>query len=188
MAKQPYTNACDSNSFLTVIATGTTSINSVSLNYTVVEFNYGSGSFLTGSTDTIFEKIGFTGSYMFPYEWCNAALDAQEGGTFRCYEDDNFATYKPNYPNDCDFVVAVGMEENGLEANGFVAPNPASGQIEITGLSNGNFDYSISDAQGRIWLSGKSEQTIEINSLPSGVYVLTLRDELGMRYLRFVKH
>lgn len=187
MAKLPYTNACDSNSFLTVIATGTTTINSTSLNYVVVEFNYGGGIIQNGVTDTIIEKIGFIDSYMLPYDMCNAVLDAQEGGKFRCYEDDNFATYQPNYPGACDYVVVIGVEENSLESDGFVAPNPASGQIEITGLSHGNFEYSISDAQGRIWLSGESEQTIEINNLPSGVYVLTLREELRVRRLRFVK-
>lgn len=184
MAKQPWGNACDSNSTLTVIATGTTSINTISLNYKVVEFNY--GGILTGITDTIIEKIGFTGSYMFPYDFCNGALDAQEGGPFRCYQDNSFATYKPHYYENCDYI--VGIEENTQASEAKIVPNPATDQIEISGLSNVHFNYSIADLHGKTWLSGHYENSIIISELPSGMYVLTLQNDFGVNHMKFLKH
>lgn len=173
MAKQPLTNACNSNGRLSVLATGVKTINSISLKYLVVEFNYGSSL-----RDTIIEKIGFIGGYMFPYDQCAATLDANEGGKFRCYSDDLFSTYKPNYSEACDFI--VGIDENLLKTNLSLFPNPSNSFIEI----KGDFDYEktyykITNFQGQELKSGILTKKINISNFPTGIYLLTINKSIN---------
>lgn len=179
MAKQPMTNACDSNSILTVTATGTKIINSMSLNYLVVDF-----SFPFGYSDTIVEKIGFISSYMLPYDGCDGALDVNEGGAFRCYEDNSFATYKPYYTGNCDFI--VGIKEMDSKLRFKIVPNPASTNFELIGICNQD-NLAIQDIQGKEWTFDQIENIIYIDNLPSGIYVLSVRNDSGISHQRFIK-
>lgn len=181
MAGQPTLNACDSSSTLTVTAIGSTIINSVLLNYLVVDF-----SFPWEYSDTIIEKIGFTGSYMLPYDLCNGALDGNEGGPFRCYQDDNFASYQPHYTGHCDFI--VGVTESTQQTQMRIVPNPATDQIEITGLTNFNFEYTLTNTLGEEWNIQPSGTTFNIIDFPNGFYMLTVQNEQAMQRIKFIKH
>lgn len=144
MAPMPEFGGCTANSQLKVLATGTKVINAQTLKYLVVDF---CNPDLTsqGFQDTIIEKIGFTGSYMLPFDMCTMAFDGNEGGPFRCYSDDNFSTYKPFYANDCEFL--VGLEENQMHELA-IYPNPSAGQLYIESelpLEN----IQLTDAIGR---------------------------------------
>lgn len=185
MAKQPLVNgACDSNSTLKVIATGTTTINAVNLRYKVVEFQYG-GTILTGITDTIIEKIGFAGSYMFPYDRCHAALDTNEGGPFRCYSDQNFPEYKPYFPLPCS---TVGMEEDRSESRFVIVPNPVTNSFSIPGINPIMSDsYVITDVSGKVVQSGILTSTTDVSSLKSGLYLLHIRKADATLITRFIK-
>lgn len=184
MAKQPFTNACDSNSTLTVLATGTTLINAIALNYQVVEFNYG-GFMPSGITDTIIEKIGFTGSYLFPYDYCNSALDGHEGGPFRCYTDNFFATYQPHYIGACDYV---SLDEISAKMNIEIYPNPSSEIIRLKGdLPLKKALFEITNLAGQQQLSGMIEAGIDVSNLPQGLYILSVFYETGKSNVRFVK-
>lgn len=169
MAKQPITNACDSNSRLTVLATGTKNINSISLKYLVVEFNYGSSL-----TDTIIEKIGFIGGFMFPYDQCNGALNLNEGGQFRCYSDDLFNTYKPNYTEDFSFI--TGIDENLIKTNLSLFPNPTSGNFTLRTNEKENMLVQIKDLSGTIVMSFifNDEKEIDAISWNNGIYVMLI--------------
>lgn len=179
MAKQPMTNACDSNSILTVTATGTKIINSLALDYLVVEF-----SFPSGFSDTIVEKIGFTGSYMLPYDGCDGELDVNEGGEFRCFSDDNFTTYKPHFTDNCDFI--VGLNELDSKFNIQITPNPASSKIELIGVDDQNV-VIMKDLQGRNCSFKRIGNTIFIDHLPNGIYVLSILTKQGFNHKRFIK-
>ncbi|MEY5001058.1 MAG: hypothetical protein RLZZ211_1094 [Bacteroidota bacterium] len=128
MAPMPEFGGCTVNSQLKVLATGIKVINAQTLKYLVVDF---CNPDLTsqGFQDTIIEKIGFTSSYMLPFDMCTMAFDGNEGGPFRCYSDDNFSLYKPFYANDCEFL--VGVEENALASSIVIAPNPSNGLFEL---------------------------------------------------------
>ncbi len=176
MAKQPFTNACDSNSTLTVTAIGSKVINSQTLNYLVVDF-----SFPNGFSDTIVEKIGFINSYLLPYDFCNGSLDANEGGPFRCYEDNNFITYKPNYPDNCDHI--AGLYEKEIDLGFDFSPNPATEIITIY-FSNGlntRTTCLLLYASGRetkaINLTG-TETQIDISDLNPGIYFVKVGDRV----------
>lgn len=145
MAPYPEFGGCTANSQLKVTATGTKVINSETLKYLVVDFcNPDLSS--QGYQDTIIEKIGFTGSYMFPYDICTMAFDGNEGGPFRCYSDDNFSTYKPFYDEVCDFI--VGMEELAAALQIDLAPNPSNGIFEITTEKQEPLDISVYNQAG----------------------------------------
>lgn len=183
MAKQPMADACDSNSTLNVVATGSKMINSLSLNYLVVEFNYG-GSMWSGLRDTIVEKIGFMGGYMLPYDDCNAALDVNEGGEFRCYEDNNFATFQPHYTGLCDFI--VGMDDLTADAPYQLVPNPAHTFIELIGLQE-NDVVEIHDLHGKEMFVQRDNSQLWIEAFPSGMYILTIQNKDRSYHLRLVK-
>jgi len=64
-----------------------------------------------------------------------------------------------------------------------LAPNPAEDQIVIksVGSSDASFDYNISDVSGRIVGQGNARfnETIDIDQLKSGHYIVTLKSENG---------
>ena len=179
MAKQPILNACEENSYLTVTATGTKIINATSLKYLVVDF-----SFPLSFSDTIVEKIGFIGSYVLPYDFCDGALDGNEGGTFRCYQDDNFMVYKPHYSGNCNDILA--LPEKPLNNTIRIVPNPAVSQIEIIGDISPNSAITIRDINGKHWHPIVVQSTINISHLPSGIYMLSIAQQSNLTHHRFV--
>ncbi len=171
MAKQPFTNACDSNSTLTVTAIGSKVINSQTLNYLVVDF-----SFPNGFSDTIVEKIGFINSYLLPYDFCNGSLDANEGGPFRCYQDNNFTTYKPHFAESCDFI--LGLYNIDSELNLQLFPNPASETLTISLPENAlttncNLLDNLGKEVKRFTVTG-GENFMHVSELESGVYMMRI--------------
>ncbi|WP_165851385.1 T9SS type A sorting domain-containing protein [Brumimicrobium aurantiacum] len=177
-AKQPQTSVCDSNSRLLVIATGTKTVNAISLNYVVVELeNY------NGVADTILEKVGFINSYMFPYDDCDGALDVNEGGAFRCYSDQNFPTYKPRYGEECDYILNVN-DESIIKLS--LVPNPASSQLEIQGVNRID-EVRVGDLQGKNCAFNRQGNTLLIEQLPKGVYVISIRSQGKLFRQKFIK-
>jgi hypothetical protein len=181
MAPMPEFGGCTENSQLKVLATGTKVINAQTLKYLVVDF---CNPDLTsqGFQDTIIEKIGFTGSYMLPFDMCTMAFDGNEGGPFRCYSDDNFSTYKPFYANDCEYL--VGVEENQMHKLA-IFPNPSAGKFTIEApLQSGQAIelYNLNGQQvfKQDILNSVVNQTLEIDLTP-GMYVLKLISQDGVQ-------
>ena len=179
MAPMPEFGGCTENSQLKVLATGTKVINAQTLKYLVVDF---CNPDLTsqGFQDTIIEKIGFTGSYMLPFDMCTMAFDGNEGGPFRCYSDNNFATYKPFYDNECDYL--VGVEENQIIELA-IFPNPSSGNFTIEAPLQAGQSIELYNLNGQqvfkqVILNSGVNQTLEINLTP-GMYLLKLMSQEG---------
>jgi hypothetical protein len=175
---------CDSNSTLSVIAKGNVNINSVVLRYLVVEFHFG-GSSLPLFTDTLVERVGFTGSYFFPYDRCYAALGSHEGGVFRCYTDHTFAEYKPTFSEPCN---TIGIGEVSQQLRPTIMPNPVQDALSLRGVSGiARADFRITDLSGRIVKAGVLESITDVSALPPGIYLLTIRQPERSTTLRFVK-
>jgi hypothetical protein len=179
MAPMPEFGGCTENSQLKVLATGTKVINAQTLKYLVVDF---CNPDLTsqGFQDTIIENIGFTGSYMLPFDMCTMAFDGNEGGPFRCYSDDNFSTYKPFYANDCEFL--VGVEENQM-IELTIYPNPSASKFTIEApLEAGQFIALFNLSGQQVFkqdiLNSGLNHNLEINLIP-GMYVLHLMGQEG---------
>jgi hypothetical protein len=179
MAPMPEFGGCTVNSQLKVLTTGTKVINAQTLKYLVVDF---CNPDLTsqGFQDTIIEKIGFTSSYMLPFDMCTMAFDGNEGGPFRCYSDDNFSTYKPFYANDCEYL--VGVEENQMHELA-IYPNPSADKFTIeAALEPGQVIalYNLNGQQvfSQEILNSGVNSSLEVNLTP-GMYVLLLLSQEG---------
>lgn len=171
----------DTAGFLTVEAKGTEVINGKELRYIDVIDREGSewgyGNYLYGQcpyTVRIYERIGPFGCYLFPEtHW---VADANEGGPFRCYEDEEIG-YVSVFPYNCDYInpeyqAVVEQKNDRME----VFPNPAEESVGISMTSNTPFVVKLYDSMGRMIrvLAGKeSFLSINLNGLPSGLYFLT---------------
>ena len=178
MAKQPIVSVCPENSRLNVMAIGNKIINNETRKYVVVDFCNPDLSSLGWGQDTIVENIGFIGSYFLPYDQFEGAVDGSEGGPFRCYSHDNFATYAPHFSDACDFI--VGLDELSSTFN--IYPNPVQDEIYLsTEFSNAFTDYTIYS------LDGKILEMIPLNHLTSGNYILEISNSKQKQFARVLK-
>ena len=58
-----------------------------------------------------------------------------------------------------------------------IFPNPAEGLLNIQGIEQGTFE--LTDLSGRIVQTGLISNTIEINTVSAGMYLIILKDESG---------
>ena len=97
-----------------------------------------------------------------------------------------------------DPFCTVGMSEflNGKNEGISVYPSPAPENLNIDFISSSenNATLSISDYTGRILISktiatitGTNKTLMDVSPLTSGLYIVTLTDEKGLRTIRFVK-
>lgn len=172
IAPMPDFGSCIQNSQLKVLATGTKVINAETLKYLVVDFcNPDLSS--QGIQDTIIEKIGFTGSYMLPADYCLMSLDGNEGGPFRCYSDNNFNTYKPFYDEVCDFIVSTDELAAVIQIE--LAPNPSNGVFEIKTEKQEPLDILVYNQAGVLVSKHHFENplantTLQLTSQAKGIY------------------
>lgn len=68
-----------------------------------------------------------------------------------------------------------------------VWPNPATDRLYIEKSSGELTKYEVFDLNGRIMLSGSSNGSIDIRSLPHGIYVLMAENAGQRRYSKFIK-
>lgn len=171
---------CDSTSSITVIDTGTISINSIPLKFLVVNLHFDANFPNIDYQDTIIEKIGIIGSYFLPADFCSAALDGQEGGRFQCYSDDNFNTYKSFWTSTCSFIVDIDEQKKETLIN--IYPNPVSDLITI------NIDKMFGEVNrlelynsiGQIILLQTQLNDIDISELPDGFYFIKVTNKRGL--------
>ena len=184
MAKQPLiSNIIPPNSRMKVMSTGTMMINNEARNYFVIDkcdSNNMSFGFLQ---DTLIENIGFLHEYLLPYDQFDGAVDGNEGGPFRCYSDNNFAIYKPNYLEVCDYI--MGTTELEGSASFQVYPNPVSDQINIPeSLIQEYNHYRILSNEGKLIQKGQTTEQIDVANLPAGNYTLLIESQSQKRFAK----
>ena len=165
-----YETMCDSTGLLNVISIGDTIINNEEFRYIYVEPNNTSGWIIQG---LIIERIGPIMHYMLPEQ--NCMTDLLEGGPLRCYNDD-FFQFNTGIASYCDYVVRINeSSRNEL----VVCPNPATGSIEVHCPDQGTYELILRSLKGTNSLQFhgiKGKTLIDISTLPSGFYVLSLID------------
>lgn len=67
-----------------------------------------------------------------------------------------------------------------------VYPNPVSDNLYLH-LNEADFRYSLADVSGRIVLAGSNKNMIELNTLPTGIYVLKIDTGIEIRTFRIIK-
>lgn len=168
---------------VTVLTTGTISIQGEPLAYSTVSFD---PPFSGIATDSIIERIGYRQLYLDPVR--TVALDGDVFGV-RCYSDGDLA-YSTTGGLACDHILAA--PEAPALANLSLWPNPASDAIWLSGMP-GSFPpgIAIRDALGRLALCVRLQPgaPISIGSLPDGLYTLIAQDANGARIAmgRFLK-
>lgn len=79
------------------------------------------------------------------------------------------------------------IEENDL-TNVHVYPNPTNGELTIQ--LEGDFNYEVHDARGRIIKRGKGLNTVQIDLMDAqaGIYFLHITNSIGQKVVRVVKN
>jgi hypothetical protein len=187
MAKQPFANVCPENSRLKVLSTGNKIINNETRKYLVVDFCNPDLTSLGWGQDTIVENIGFIGTYFLPYDQFDGALDGNEGGPFRCYSHDNFATYAPHFSGACDYI--VGVDEVTSNKTIFkIYPNPLGNEIHLPiEYASSYHHYTIYSLDGKIQQVGTISETIPLNQLRNGNYILEISNTTHKQFARVLK-
>jgi hypothetical protein len=187
MAKQPFTSVCPENSRLKVLATGNKTINNETRKFLVLDFCNPDLSSLGWGQDTIVENIGFIGTYFLPYDQFEGAVDGNEGGPFRCYSHDNFATYVPHFSEACDYI--VGVEEVASNKTTFtIYPNPVETEIHLSYEYASAFThYILYSLDGKIQQVGTLSETIPLDHLKNGNYILEISNSVQKQFARVLK-
>jgi hypothetical protein len=87
------------------------------------------------------------------------------------------------------FINAVGTDEVSAVNAWQLYPNPASDIINIEGL-NGNAQVMVMDATGRLMDQFNTTETkvyLNISDYESGIYLIQVKDDFGLRTERLIK-
>lgn len=102
----------------------------------------------------------------------------------RCYSDDLLDIQNAS---DCSTILSTGSWNFSQPLKIF--PNPAVNSLHITGLEIPQFAYRIFDCTGALRQQGYSgSETLNIQGLKPGVYILETEQESLRRHTRFVKY
>ena len=130
---------------------------------------------LTDVTEFWIEGVGSNRGFMHVGQW--EADHDSEGEMYHllCYHvDDDVIYVNPEY-NDCDID---DVEENTVENNISIYPNPAKDVIKILTDNNLNItNVEILDLTGRTVLSTDKSADINISELPEGQYFVKIYGE-----------
>ena len=131
----------------------------------------GSGSSTTNSI-TVNWGTGPTGS---------VSLVVNNSGAFNCYSDTMVVPVT---------IGAVGLEENTTSSYLNLYPNPTSEKITVATFNCKNADYILSDITGKIKLINPIRNDIfelDLRSFPSGIYILSIKQENGTLHKKIIK-
>lgn len=111
-----------------------------------------------------------------------------------CFSDDYWIPgsglmYYFNYNTPADPLDTTSLISIDRHAPITIFPNPANSLINIRSDEE-IVAYSVNDNQGKIWLKSNTKnnlETISVSDLPPGMYVITLRTELGIGLSKFIK-
>lgn len=182
----PKNYTCCAESRVNVVATGTQVIDGVTLKWLKVSINGFSGysNSATGPfNDTIIERIGALKYSLFEtFPLCPHVSDGVLEKSLRCYRDNQIADYKKT-TGVCDYLYTstTGNAEIELTNKISVYPNPANTEIFVKAEE---FDATpclvrITNLLGQVAYKTtinpkKGEFSIDLNSLPKGIYQLEI--------------
>lgn len=169
---------CDSAIKVTVLDTGHTLLQNISLYYLVVEyggFRVTPDSGFIPTTDTIFERFGSKNySFLSVFDYCTLRAPNVDGGTIynlRCYYDNEILLGQ-----GCTYLY-VPTSINELDKDKLtIYPNPANTFVRIQTFSK---QIYLTDFVGKVLLtvSVKNDTAdIDVSGLTDGVYFLTTSD------------
>lgn len=160
---------CTADSWMQVVDTGTTVIDEIPLRWLVVDVNFVSDE-PSVYRDTVLERVGLTGMYFLPHDFCNSFVDGQEAGRFRCYTDSEILVIAdPAIP--CELTVGIQGLKSALEP--LLYPNPSAGLLYFNLPDELAFaSLQLYDATGRMVHSSRitRDHWLDLNHLPDGLF------------------
>lgn len=177
---------------------GMTDADGDSLSYELINCLGGNGASIPG--------------YFYPEIPVNGTLNIDPSGTFTWCDPIVIAVYQIAYRvrewrkntsgnyilngavmRDREIIVnwgPVGLNETESPAEFTLAPNPAKDRVQLSSASGKNFSYVLYDVLGNLILHEnkvEAEQSLEINTLTTGIYFLTIEQEGRQLNLKLIK-
>lgn len=189
----PYTyDACpDLFGTVIVVGTGWDYNYDVPLRYVEVE-NTESSSWGFGGYGTdpvkILEKIGPLNGYLLPEQLCT--VDITEGGTPRCYFDNQLGTIHIDDSQDCDYFYTALNETFENDAVS-VFPNPTHSEIHVCLSNQKDVDVEIIDIKGVLIHKSQGlidDTTINLANIPCGLYLVRITNDSINKYFLISKY
>jgi hypothetical protein len=132
------------------------------------------------------EKIGYN-DYLLPQFGlgCEILTGPHYPGPLRCYYDNKIGVYSTNIVSACDYITSsdeIEMLNEGIR----VFPNPAASFVTISNPSNIPIKtIKLTDFSGRVvqtWrVQELVENTLNIQHIPPGIYLLKATTEAGIK-------
>ncbi|AVI50511.1 hypothetical protein C5O00_04745 [Pukyongia salina] len=143
------------------------------------------------------ERLNYTGIPYVLNGWDVAATDITFDGSLVCfslYSGDCFAgclyskSFCVNVSEDCEVEFFLGNEEHIFD-NVLIYPNPARDIINTQVMPNVFHTYSIYNIGGQIIHDSEEiSTTINVSSLPSGIYFIEFQTTEGQKHIqKFIK-
>lgn len=169
-AGQTWTNTfTNGDSFTTtVVNSGTTTINTLTVKQLTVNYSAISGSKTYTYSDIITERYG-SRRYLFNYI-SRSQSDGDMVLEALCYKDNEIGL-KQFSTKPCSFYNLLGLAQNNVEAF-TVFPNPFNQSLSLEAQNSGQFEFF--DVTGKLILSQsfeKGQTQINTGSLPNGIYI-----------------
>ncbi|MES2679779.1 MAG: T9SS type A sorting domain-containing protein [Bacteroidota bacterium] len=168
---------------ITVTATGSMTINNISLRTLTLSVPFSNSS---SYTITMIERIMNVNGFLFPWNGCQ--LDSPPYGDFTCYSDNNFPIYNPTSAV-CAYI-PTGIGENSISGSDLkLYPNPTGGDLSLD--LHVASRLSIFNAVGTLVQSMCVDHagTVNINggALAPGIYFLKMENASENGWAKFVK-
>ncbi|MBN1462775.1 MAG: T9SS type A sorting domain-containing protein [Paludibacteraceae bacterium] len=152
------------------VMTGDTNHKTIPNTYSTV-YSYSSTCFAPLIGDGCFPEESFYRGLGGPYSYCD---DGFNGGTF----ESNCVYYKKGSTSSGTPLVLTAVNENKIAPACSVIPNPAKTNIQVRTAQPFPADFAILNLSGKVILSTElksSEETINIENIPQGVYLYQIR-------------
>jgi len=87
-------------------------------------------------------------------------------------------------PGEVLGVSRTSSVENDLKLT--IYPNPVSNELHVIGDLEGDEIYQLIGADGKLMQAGKLVETINVNMIPEGFYILRVENKMGVGSLNVV--
>ena len=183
-------NLCNDSSFVEVIDTGSVTINSNQ--YRTISLASTDGSYLR-LAGVFVERFGLysasSGNHIFPRETsCDTTISWHPNYyTFKCFEDDSFTLYNPS-GEDCEYLL-THLSNEEIEVQKLASfPNPVSEMLKVQMNGEGVLELYNQIGQVVIQQNHYNQSVIEMDAVPTGIYLLRLRIGESVYTEKILKH
>jgi hypothetical protein len=128
------------------------------------------------------EKVGATNNFLLPSFSCN--FDAKPYISFCNFIDSSFNGVAMYPSHKCEYNLGID-DVNNIEVLKLY-PNPTNNVLEIE-TSITDFTVKIYDLTGMEIYCPSSDKQVNVSMLSSGIYLLSLRNQKGSLFMKFIK-